>query len=404
MNRKKLLLLGGSRYLVPVIKSAKKLGVYTITADYLPDNIAHKYSNHYENISILDYDALLNYAKRESIDGICSFACDPGVTIAARIAHSLGLPSAGPLESILLLQNKKKFRAFLTENHFNVPRAVAVEEGDVIDDKLRDINFPVIVKPTDSAGSKGVSRVDHKEQLHHAISQAIHFSFEKCCIVEEFIDSYGGTSDSDSFSENGEMKIISFSSQLFDKTSPNPYVPSAFSFPTSFKPEIQIELSNEIQRLVSLLNLKTSIYNIECRVSKEGKAYIMECSPRGGGNRLSEMLKLSQGTDLIENTVRSSLGLPLIPFVTKRNDFYWSEIILHSNTTGTFSHLYLNDDIKPYIHEIDLWVKSGDKISSFNGANSTIGTVICKFPSSSTQQALMADPSQHINVVVENGK
>ena len=139
-------------------------------------------------------------------------------------------------------------------------------------------------------------------------------------------------------------------------------------------------------------------------MSKEGKAYIMECSPRGGGNRLSEMLKLSQGTDLIENTVRSSLGLPLIPFVTKRNDFYWSEIILHSNTTGTFSHLYLNDDIKPYIHEIDLWVKSGDKISSFNGANSTIGTVICKFPSSSTQQALMADPSQHINVVVENGK
>lgn len=121
--KKRLLLLGGSHYILPVIEAAHNLGYYVITCDYLPDNIAHKYSDEYCNVSITDKDAVLFTAKKLHIDGIMSFACDPGVTTAAYVAEKLGLPHCGSYESVSILQNKKKFREFLRENGFNVPMA-----------------------------------------------------------------------------------------------------------------------------------------------------------------------------------------------------------------------------------------------------------------------------------------
>ena len=120
MNQKKLMLLGGIRYLLPVIDAAHKLGAYVITADYLPDNIAHKYSDEYVNVSIIDRDAVLKVAQEKQIGGILSFGVDPGVVTAACVAEKMGLPSP-PLKSVEILQNKDKFRDFLQTNGFNCP-------------------------------------------------------------------------------------------------------------------------------------------------------------------------------------------------------------------------------------------------------------------------------------------
>ena len=113
-RRKKLLLLGGLRYLLPVIKVAHNLGYYVITCDYLPSNIAHQYADEYHNVSIIDKEAVLTLAKELQIDGIMSFAVDPGVMTAAYVQEQLGLPACGPYESVCILQNKDKFRAFLS--------------------------------------------------------------------------------------------------------------------------------------------------------------------------------------------------------------------------------------------------------------------------------------------------
>lgn len=119
---KKVLLLGGSRYLRPVIKAVHELGYYAITCDYLPNNYAHKYSDEYHNVSILDKEAILDLARRLNVDGIMSFACDPGVSTAAYVAEQLVLPTH-PYESVKILQNKALFRQFLTAHGFNVPKA-----------------------------------------------------------------------------------------------------------------------------------------------------------------------------------------------------------------------------------------------------------------------------------------
>ncbi len=379
-KQKKIMLLGGLRYLLPVIDAAHKEGYYVITCDYIPDNIAHKYSDEYHNVSIIDKEAVLQLAQKLQIDGIISFAVDPGVVTAAYVQEKMGLPSFGPYESVCILQNKDRFRSFLAENGFNVPKAKGFSS---IEEAMTDkswYDWPVIVKPTDSAGSKGVSRVDCWEQLRPALECAFEYSLSKKIIVEEFIEKEGCSSDTDSFSVDGKLNFVSFSAQRFDDQAPNPYTPSAYSWPSTMTAEQEAELTSEIQRLLSLLKMRTTIYNIETRIGKNGKSYIMEVSPRGGGNRLAEMLRFATGVDLITNAVRAAVGDEVVGIEQKPYKGHWAEVILHSEKDGRFKGLDINSEFyNEHVKQVDLWVGFNDKVSAFRGANDAIGTLVLSF-------------------------
>lgn len=396
----KLLVLGGSRYAMPVIKVCRELGIYVITADYLPNNYAHKYSDEYCNVSITDKEATLKVSLEKRIDGIISFACDPGVTTAAFVAEQMNLPSVGTYEAVSILQNKKLFRSFLREHNFNVPKAKGYHTAEEAINDSSFFRWPVIVKPTDSAGSKGVKRVDDPELLREAIVNALSHSFNKEFIIEEFIQQRGFSSDSDCFSVKGKLDFVSFNSQRFDLNAENPYVPSGFSWPSSMSFNNQKELASEIQRLISLLNLSTSVFNVETREGTDGKAYIMECSPRGGGNRLSECIEYATGVKLVENSVRAALGMPIIKMHQEPYNGYWGELILHSTKRGRFKSLWIADEIRDSVIEQDLWVKDGDIIGGFNGANESIGTLILKFDTNERLLQVMDDSSRYVKVMM----
>ena len=177
------------------------------------------------------------------------------------------------------------FREFLTQNGFTVPTAKGYKN---IDDTLKDVgmfHWTVIVKLTDSAGSKGVTCVDDPKDLGKNIRYVLSYSYLDEFIIEDFITQHGYSSDTDYFSINGELKFVSFDCQRFDRDAKNPYTPAAYSWTSSMTVEHQKELKNEIQRLLKLLKIKTAVYNIETREGTDGKAHIMELSPRGGGVR-----------------------------------------------------------------------------------------------------------------------
>lgn len=398
---KKILLLGGLRYLLPVIEAAHKQGYYVITADYLPNNIAHKYSDEYINVSITDKEAVLKEAIKHQIDGVISFAVDPGVVTAAYVQDKMNLPKFGPYESVEILQNKDKFRNFLKVNGFKVPNAKAYDSVEsVLDDEI-NIKYPVIVKPTDSAGSKGVQRVDSKNELKTAAENAFENALKGKIIIEDFIEQEGCTSDSDCFSVNGEMKIFTFSAQRFDRNASNPYTPSAYSWPATYTKEQVKELESELQRLISLLKMETTVYNIETRVGKDGIPYIMEVSPRGGGNRLSEMIRFSTGTDLITAAVRAAVG-DKVDLEPAPLNGHWAEVILHADTDGQFVELKMEDSFKEkYVEQIDLWVSPGEEIKAFNGANNAIGTLVLKFDSNEDLEKIMSDQNAYFKVEVK---
>lgn len=401
MKQKKLMLLGGLRYLLPVIESAHKLGYYVITCDYLPDNIAHKYSDEYHNVSIIDKEAVLALAKELQIDGIMSFAVDPGVVTAAYVQEQMGLPAFGPYESVCILQNKDRFRNFLTQHGFNVPKAKGFASIEEAMAEKYWYPWPVIVKPTDSAGSKGVTRVDRLEDLRSALEVAFAHSLSKRVIVEEFIEKAGCSSDTDSFSVDGELKFVSFSAQRFDEHAPNPYTPSAYSWPSTMTAEQEAELTSEIQRLLKLLGMRTSIYNIETRVGTNGKPYIMEVSPRGGGNRLAEMLRFATGVDLITNAVRAAVGDEVVAVEQKPYNGHWAEVILHADKDGHFFSLDMDSVFKEkHVKQIDLWVKKGDKVSAFRGANDAIGTLVLQFETEEELILALAQQELWMQVVI----
>ena len=396
---KKLMLLGGSQYLLPVIKTAHDLGIYVITCDYLPNNIAHKYSDEYCNVSVVNQDEVLEKAQELKIDGIMSFACDPGVTTAAYVAEEMGLAAPGPYESVCILQNKKRFREFLKVNGFNVPRFRSYRNIETALGDAELLDYPVIVKPTDSAGSKGVKKVERVSGMKEALENAFDQSNSSEVIVEEYLEQLGCASDSECFSVNGKLKFISFSAQRFDKTAENPYTPAAFSWPGTISSERETELKTELQRLLTLLGMNSSLYNVEVRECLNGRAYIMECSPRGGGNCLAEMLQHATGVDLIEAAVKAAMGLDF-EIEQKPYNGNWAEIILHSESRGCFDDIFFDKNIEKYIVEKNLWVNQGDMVETFTGANKSLGTVVMKFDTKDDLEDVLKEPSRYIRINV----
>ena len=147
--------------------------------------------------------------------------------------------------------------------------------------------------------------------------------------------------------------------------------------------------------------MKSSIYNIETRECTNGKAYIMECSPRGGGNRLAEMIRYMTGVDMITNIVKSALGMELDVIEQKELKDNWAEIILHSEKEGTFEKLWISEEISSNIVENDLWIETGTHVGGFSGANEAIGTMVLKFDSEIQMNNVLNNQNNYIKVIVD---
>ncbi len=401
---KKILMLGGSGYIVPVIKMAHEMGIYVITCDYLPNNVAHRYSDEYRNVSTIDKEAVLAVAQEMKVDGVTAFACDPGVVTAAYVAEKMGLPFQGSYESVSILQDKGLFRKFLRDNGFNSPQSKRYTEAKLPFQELDLFHWPVIVKPVDSAGSKGVTRVDSADELEAAISAALGYSHAGAFIIEEFLTFDGYHSSSDLFTVNGKLVFSTYSDQLFDPEADNQYTPAQIIWPSTMTPEHQDELTRETQRLMELLHMKTGIYNVESCVGTDGKPYLMEVSPRGGGCKIAEIQQLAMGANLIENELRSAVGMPLTDIVSSPCDGFWCEMIIHARPgqTGRFKRLVIDPEVeKKYVKLVALSAAPGDVVKPFTGANMALGDMFLRFDSREELNKVMAQSGKWMAIELD---
>ena len=402
--RKKLMLLGGIRYLLPVIKAAHEQGIYVITADYLPDNVAHKFSDEYVNVSIIDKEAVLKAAQEKHIDGIMSFGVDPGVVSAAYVAEKMGLPFQCSYESACILQDKSRFRKFLADNGFNCPKSKGY---DSIEMALQDAPFfrlPIIVKPADSAGSKGVSRVDCEGDLVKAVMMAFENSISKRIIIEDFLDVVGFQSSTDIFTVNGRVVYPVFSDQLFDANATNPYVPTIEIWPSTMSNYYQNNLTEQMNRLFDLLNCRNGLYNVECRVCSDGKAYLMEVSPRGGGNHIALLQDMAYGTNFVENEIRAALSLPLDLNSPHAIDGAWCTFSIHpdKNQRGILKSVLFDKKLEDNnLKFVDLAVEPGEQMKPFTGANMSLGDVFLCFEDRLQLEKIIDRMDQFVTIVVD---
>ena len=399
--KKKVLLLGGSHFQVPSVKTAKEMGYHVITCDYLPNNPGHKFADEYYNVSTTDKEAVLKLATDLKIDGIVCYASDPAAPTAAYVAQKLGL-AGQPYESVEILSNKDLFRKFLTENGFNVPRArgfISIEDAKKDWDNFKK---PVMVKPVDSSGSKGVSKIETIDELDKAIEYALSFSRNKRFIIEEYVEKFGYQIAGDGFSVDGTLVFRCFANEHFNLAAGNPFVPIGESWPYNMPQRVHDKLHNEIQRAFDLLGMKTGAYNFDARIDEDENVYLMEIGPRNGGNLIAQVTNYATGVDMVKYTIKAAMGEDCSDLKMVEPSGFWSCFMVHSKKAGILTGVEFSEDFKKNnLVEFEMMYQNGDKIDAFNGSNGTLGTMILKYASMEEMLEKMDNMDNYVKVIVE---
>jgi len=382
-------MLGASHFQVPAIKYARDAGIHVITADYLPDNPGHKYANEYYNVSTVDEQKILELAQRLMIDGILAYASDPAAPTAAFVAEKLNLPG-NPYESVRILQRKDLFRQHLQSLGLPVPRSRVfsqIEPAAEFGGELLNSN-PVVVKPADSSGSKGVTVINFKTEFNGAFEIARSFSRSGDVVVEDFIRKSTYEMDGDGFVRDGALLFHCFGNQHNDVDC-NPYVPMGISFPYVQNEKLQMEACRQINQVLKSLDMRIGGLNIEYLTDSLDRIYLLEIGPRNGGNLIPEVIKLYSGVDLIKMAVDSAIGED-IPYNLENQEFgNYASYILHSASDGIVKKIIIDQSISPKVVYKNILVREGDHVGKFNGSHQTLGTFILSFKDTHEMLSLM---------------
>lgn len=399
---KKILLLGGSSQQVVAIKKSKELGYYTILCDYLSDNPGQFYADKFYCVSTTDKQRILGIAKKESIDGIVAYGSDPAAPTAAYVAEELNLPGH-PYESVEILTNKDKFRGFLAKHNFCTPKAKGYGSINDVKKEIGQFALPIIIKPIDSSGSKGVNKLTDIKDLERQVEYAVSYSKAKRIIIEEYVEMDGYQVAGDGFSINGELVFRCFGNDHFNTNNKaNPFIPISASFPYNMPARVHKKIHSEIQRLLDLLNMKTGAYNFDIRVDKDENVYLMEVGPRSGGNYIPQVIQYATGIDMVEYTIKSAVGESFSDLKMVNPIGFWSYFAIHSPKPGILKEIKISSDIREKnIVETHLNYKTGDLVPAFIASNSTIGILIMKFESMNEMLEMMDQPEKWIEVITE---
>ena len=400
-NKKKILLLGGSAQQIVAIETAKKLGYYTILCDFLPDNPGQYHADKFYLVSTTDKDSVLEVAKEENIDGILAYASDPAAPTAAYIAEKMGLPG-NPYDSVETLCNKDKFRKFLKNSGFCTP---AAKGYDGIDEAFEDVKngyyqMPVIVKPVDSSGSKGVTVVGNSRDITEAVGFALEFSRSKRVIIEEFIEKkhpylIGG----DIFVNDGKIVVWGLLNCHRD-LNVNPLVPVGKSYPLKLEDADIENVKSTLRKIVDRLGIRFGSMNVELVVDKNGRVFPIDMGPRAGGNMIPDLLGMIFDTDVVEMAVKTAMGEKIRPAVVEKNVFYATHN-LHSDKGGIFEKIEFSREIEKYIVKRCIYKKCGDRVEYFDNAAKALGIVFFKFDNMEQMLDMMDHSDEWIQVVIK---
>ena len=398
-------MLGGSLYQTFAIKEAKRLGYYVITADYLPSNPGHKYADEYHNISTTDKEAVLKLAKKLEVDGVVAYASDPAAPTAAYVCEKLGLPTS-PYKSVEILSNKDLFRAFLQENNFTCPKAIGFTTYEDALAHIDEFRMPVMVKPVDSSGSKGINKMTDKSQLKDFVEDALHYSRGKRFLIEEFIVKKGHQISGDAFSVDGKLVFHCLGNEFYDPNCDKDFAPLGECWPFQMDHKYIENLEEQLQRIMTLLDMKSNAYNVEAIVGEDDKVYLLELGARSGGSLIPQVTEYATGVNMVTWVIQAAAGDPIdLSILGGKREMpikgFWSNYMVHSNATGKFEAISFDPSFGK--NNLVAWVndlKVGDEIHRFRDAQDCIGELILRYDSMEQMFNIIKDIESFIKVSV----
>lgn len=394
MNQKRILFLGGAYAQIPIIKAAKVRGWYIITCDYLPDNPGHQLADEYHNVSTTDTEKVLALAKKLKPDFVVAYASDPAAPVAAFVSEKLGLPG-NSYESVKLLSEKDLFRDFLAKNGFNTPKIVSIADKNIDIEKIKQLQFPLIVKPTDSSGSKGVSKIEHIDKINEAVEYALSFSRNKRVIIEEFIDNKIADIHGDGFVVDGKLEFSCLGDHIYNGKA-NPFNPTGTTWPSKQSKKVIEQIEKDVAKVIQLSGFRNGPVNIEARINHQGKHFIMEIGPRNGGHFVPQAIQYATGFDMVSAYLDFLNGNKLDTSYSKITSTAY--IALYSEKEGILKDIIINEKLKPFIKEFHQYIQPGNPVKSFQGANAAIGILLLAFSSESEMDYYISNMSKLVTV------
>lgn len=300
---KRLLILGAGFLQSFVIKRAKELGYYTIVIDKNHNSIGFQYADESQVIDITNIQACFKFAKEKNIDGVITAATDYGVLAASYIAQKLGLPGIN-YESAKLIKNKHSVRKLFIENCIdNVSQYYEVRSTDDLKEIINVIKYPVMIKPCDGSGSKGVKRVDLMEDLYEACEKAIDSSLINKALIEDFV--IGKEYGVESFVYDKEVYVLGIMNKKV--TNPPYYAELGHMMPSGLKIEEKIKVI--VQNAIRVLGINFGAVNMDILVTDNNNVCIIDVGARMGGNLIgSHIISNATGYDYLGNLIKATLN------------------------------------------------------------------------------------------------
>lgn len=375
---KTLLLLGGSTQQLPAITLARQQGVRTVLCDYLPDNPGRLVADVFHPVSTTDKEAVLHIARLEHIDGVVAYASDPAAETAAFVSEQLGLPG-NSLASVTLLSRKHLFREFLTTHGFPCPPFASSDSCGKLGEEILNLPFPIMVKPDDSSGSKGVTKLSDPAGFEAAFEDAKRFSRNGIVVAESFLRKSGSLIGGDAFVVDGKI-AFAFLGDQFNDPDGNPFVPAGMVFPTALSPDRQTLLLEMLDRLLGESGFRTGAINIEAIFDEAGTPFFIEIGPRNGGNGIPLLADHATGCSMVALTLEAALGRPVVPVWTESGDIHVYYAI-HGQLEGRYGGIDIHADLRPHVLRLIPYREPGDRVQPFEHAGHAVGIVLLRFPS-----------------------
>lgn len=300
--KKKLAIIGASYLQQPLVEKAREMGLYTICFAWEDGAVCKDLCDKFYPISIVDKEAILKVCREERIDAITTIASDVAVLTVNYVAEQMGL-IGNPDKYSQTATNKYLMRQCFMENDVPSPK-FCLTDGEV-PMVINTFRFPVIVKPTDRSGSRGVEKVEKEGDLKEAITRACKESFQKKAVIEEFVE--GREISVESISFEGKHYVL----QITDKvTTEAPFfVELEHHQPSSLPEDIKSRVKAIVLNALTALHIKYGASHAELKITEDGDIRVIEIGARMGGDFIgSDLVKLSTGYDFLKGVIDVAFG------------------------------------------------------------------------------------------------
>jgi biotin carboxylase len=310
---KKLAVLGASYLQKPLVLKANALGIETHCFAWDNDKaICKEFADYFYPISIVEKDPILNKCREIGIDGITTIATDMCVPTIGYVSENLNLVG-NSYQSAILSTNKAKMRSALIEEDVSCPKSICVSHFS--EKQLKSLIFPVIVKPTDRSGSRGISKVNNSIELKRAINNGIKESFENKVVVEEFID--GKEISVESISWRGKHYILAITDK--ETTGSPHFVETEHHQPSILPLKILEKVKNETLKALTALGIEFGASHSEFKINENEEVFAIEIGARMGGDFIgSHLVELSTGYDYMKGVIDIALNQFKEPKITEK--------------------------------------------------------------------------------------